>query len=292
MNNEQQLNNQNGEENKQGSFVDILYVLRSHLIFIIVVTILFGIGGYIYGRLRQPVYTASVPVEFDVEITDSKGVDQISSTNYLFAYLDTAIGVCEGGEVIDRANVYYNFYLKSEMKIDDFINHVYGLYTDEVQKAHQEIPGYEVTEDLMNEYRDKWFTAENVGTIYNKDEKEPVINFKLWVRNLNAQYAKEMARIYALAADVSLNKKVDFGGTATAGIIELNKTVSGVGVSSDMSMSRVILVAVALGILVSLVAIYVMYLLDNTIKSKEMLENMTGSSVIAYIDDVSEVRNG
>lgn len=293
MDNDQSLNNQIVEESKRGSFVDILYVLRSHLILIIIVTILFSIGGYIYGRFRQPVYTASVPVQFDVEIKDEKGegIDQVSSTNYLFAYLDTAVGVCSGGEVIDRANVYYYFYLNSGMSIDKFIDHVYESYTEEVKKARTEVPGFEVTTERMNEHRNKWFRSGEMGTIYVEDKENTVINFRLWVKNLNAQYAREMVRIYVLAADVALNLKIDFG-TATVGIIELNKFASGVSVGSDISMNRVIIVATALGALVALVIIYVMYLLDNTLKSKEMLEEMTGSSVIAYIDDVSEAKNG
>ena len=132
MDNDKSLNNQVAEEGKKGSFVDILYVLRSHILFIIIVAILFGAGGYLYSRVRKPVYTASVPVKFDVEIKSEKdeSVDQVSSTNYLFAYLDTAVGVCTGGEVIDRANVYYYFYLNRDTNqyktIDDFINQMYG----------------------------------------------------------------------------------------------------------------------------------------------------------------------
>ena len=166
MDNEQTLNKSvntkdNGQNNIQSSLADIIHVLRAHLLLIIIITVLFAAGGSLYSKSRTPVYTASVPVQFEVKIseTDKSGkeiVDQVSSTNYLFAYLDTAVRFCASGEVLDRANVYYYYYKASGKKLDDFIVELSDLYND--SKANRgEIPGYPVDAELKAKYRSGGF---------------------------------------------------------------------------------------------------------------------------------------
>ena len=298
MNTEQTINLQENERGVQSAFTDILYVLRAHILLILVITVLFGAVGYFYANTRQPVYTASVPVQFEVQIfkaqvNDSEAsgkelVDQVSSTNYLFAYMDTAVGFCRSGEVLDRANAYYYYFKQSGKKIDDFIKELNDLYSD-IKSTRGEIPAYPVTDELKETYRDKWFNSGNIGTSYSSSKENSSINFKLWVKHLDFQTSREMARIYALAADVALNRKVDFG-SATSGLVDLSKSSSNVNPTEDMMTNRVILIAAFIGFLFSLAIIYFLYLLDNTLKSKEQLEEITGANVIAYLDDVAEAR--
>ena len=293
MDNEETLNKVNAESGKGISFTDIFYILRAHLILIIFITLLFGAGGYAYSRVRKPVYTASVPVQFKTEMFNgqSGNTDQVSSTNYLFAYFDTAVGICKSGEVLDRANVYYRFYKQSGLSIDDFILTLNAAYTSEARIARSEIPGYEVTEELKDEWRNKFYTVDKIGTNYssNKSGSDTVVFFRLWVKDLNKTDAREMARIYAVAADVSLNRILDLGKGA-AGLIELADKVSDVSVSSDMSQRNIIIISLVLGFVVSLVIVYLSYLADNTVKSKEQVEKLTGANVIAYLEDVAEVK--
>ena len=298
MDNEQSLNSVNETKTGGISLAEILYVLRSHILLIVIITLLCTAGGFLYAKTKKPVYTASVPVQFEVQINavDEAGnpmstVDQVSSTNYLFAYLDTAVGVCKSGDVLDRANVYYNFYVESGKNIDEFISDIKAAYTDTVKENRSEISGYEVTEELMTAYRDKWLTVFNTGTTYSssKNSADTVIYFRLWVKDLNAVYAKAFARIYAFAADISMNKVLNFGNT-TSGLIDLAGASSGVSVSSDTSAKKTVIIAFALGLIVSLAAVYFIYLIDNTVKSKEQLEALSGANVIAYIEDIAEVK--
>ena len=298
MDNEQSLNI-GKEENAGGiSVAEILYVLRARIWLIVIITLLFAAGGFVFAKTKKPVYTASVPVQFNVQINavDEYGnpmdsVDQVVSTNYLFAYLDTAVAVCKSGDVLDRANVYYSFYKESGKTIDEFIAEANAAYTDAVKETRGEIPGYEVSEELMGLYRNKWLNADNVGTTYSssKSSADTVIYFRLWAKNSDTAYAKDMARIYALAADVSLNKFLDFGD-ATAGLIDLAGASSGVSVAADVSTRRTVVIAFALGLAVSLALVYIIYLIDNTVKTKEQLESLSGANVIAYIEDVAEVK--
>lgn len=296
MDNEEKFTPQNGANGKEISFANIFYILRAHLILIIFITALFGAGGFAYSKVRKPVYTASVPVLFKTEMFNEKGgdgnsVNQVSSTNYLFAYLDTAVGVCKSGEVLDRANVYYHFYLSSKKDIDVFIGDLKTAYSEDVRAARAEIPDYEVTDALKKEWRDKFYTSSKVGTNYtsSKNSADTVVYFNLWVKDLNGNVAREMARIYAVAADVSLNQILDLG-QGTAGLIELADKVSDVSFSSDMSPRNIIIIAAVLGFVVSLIMVYLLYLADNTVKGKEQLEQLTGANVIAYLEDVAEVK--
>ena len=126
-----------------------------------------------------------------------------------------------------------------------------------------------------------------MGASYKTKNTETI--FTLWVKNVNLEYAREMARIYAFAADVALNLNVNFGD-ATTGVIELSDSVKGVSVVADLTTAKVVLIALILGFVLSLAAAYLMYLADNTIKSKEQLEKITGANVIAYIEDIAEAK--
>lgn len=293
MNDEQVLDLQQSES-KGISFTDILYVLRAHLLLILIVTLVFAAGGVGYSKLRKPVYTASVPVQFDVVVNmvDEHGeeTDEYNprmSTTYLFRYIESAVGICKSGEVIDRANVYYDYYLKSDKNIDDFIKELTEIYKP-VKTSHDEIPGYEATDEKLAECRDKYFTLNKVGTKYSSSNDGQRVDFSLWVKDLDDARAKNMTRIYALAADVSLNKILVFDN-GTAGLIDLAGSVSGVSASPDMANNKIIIIATVLGLALALLTVYIIYLFDNTVKSKEQLEEMSGASVIAYIDNVAEV---
>ncbi|MBO4251132.1 MAG: hypothetical protein J5911_00540 [Clostridia bacterium] len=300
MDNEEILKKQNNESGKGISFMDIFYIIRAHLILIIMITVLFGVGGFAYSRVRKPYYTASVPVEFKAEMfkaqtdSDKLPVDQTTSGSFLFAYLENAVAICKSGEVIERANVYYKFFLESKMDIDTFITTLKSAYTASERNERHEIPGYSVTDELRAAVRKEEnpvFTANNIGTNYvaAKNSADAEIDFVLWVKNLDQQEVPKMARIYALAADVALNKILDLGGGAS-GLIDLSTSIKDIPASPDMSQTNIIIISVVLGFIVSLIVVYLLYLADNTVKGKEQLEKLTGANVIAYLEDVAEVK--
>ena len=300
MDDEQRILTQQATEDGNGvSIADILCIFRAHIILILVITLLFAAGGFLYSKIRKPVYTATVPVQFDVEINsiivdehgnETNKVNQTSSTTYLFAYIDTAVGICKSGEVIDRANVYYDIYLRSGKDIDVFMKEIDAAYRT-VKDSHDEIPDYAVTDEAIERTRNVWFDSSNVGTNYSSSgsSSDVKVNFGLQVSDLNAKNAKEMARVYAFAADVSLNKILVFD-SGTAGLVDLAGSTSGVSVSPDMSTRRILIIAAILGFAVAVATVYIMSIADNTVKSKELLEEITGSGVIAYIDDIAEAR--
>lgn len=316
MNEENTLNGQSKENTGGSSVMEILGAFRARWFIILIITAIFAIGGFVYSKLRLPIYTASVPVSFSMQVADEEvdDTDMVSSTNYLYAYLETAAEFCTSGVVIDRANFYYGKYLVLKnmygMKIDDFIASLKQSYavvkevynTEMTEYAHGrrtnkpvigEIPGYEATIASMAPYKDKWFTSENVGTGFTPNKNNTTtqyssVVFKLWAKNLNEEYAKEMVRIFAFSAGVAINVSMDLGDNALADFIELSNTTSGVSVSKDMNNRRTIIIAAFIGLILSILVVYIAYLADNTVKKSETLEEIIGVPVIAYIDDVAE----
>lgn len=376
---EEKINESKATEESGVSLKLILYVLWSRKFLILFITLLFAVGGYAYSRLRVPEYTASVPLTFKTtaekleEGSKVVSTDGVSSTNYLYAYFDTALEYTTSGSVMDRANVYYGMYKEakkenSELTIDEFVGNLKTLYANkkaaavkytevidkyeslvEYYKEHsgsvvpQDIPvadadgtdyvglvenyayllaeydtirdkyrvrnfsefpekpvapegsseivGYEVTEENMKLYRDRFVKRGRVG-INSSASKSAEGNFssvlfKIWVKAYDPVYASELARIYAFAADVAINIDLEFDSLGTAGFYEMINDSNGVAVVSDKGTKKTVVIAAVIGLAISLVIFYISYIADSTIKNKEMLEEITGSSVIAFIDDVT-----
>ena len=391
MSEEQIQNRTTEEESDKLSIMDILLVLRSRWLIILIITVLFAIGGYVYARVRKPVYTASGPVTFKTTVEqvekengEYKAVqDGVSSTNYLYAYLDTAVAFCVSGNTIDRANVYYAMFMTEkrndpDLTVDEFVSHLKGIYAgqkdkykacltlyvevsetynslveyyknvgkkkvpdvipqaqadatdydgltavldglieeyEEIYELYQnkdytrfptapvkpqkiyEITGYEVDDATVDLVRDRYITAQKAGTANPtnaKDSQYSSVQFDLTVKDYDGSKARELVRIFALAADVAVNKTLRFDARddadtiATAGLYEMVNSSGGVKISSDGDKTKIVVIAALLGIVVSLLVVYVSYIADTTVKSREVLEKITGTSVIAYIDDVGE----
>lgn len=291
MENEQTSKVNNTESAGGISLTEILFVLRAHWIMIVVIAVAFILGGVVYSKVRKPVYTASVPVIFTMRVMDNGGEqDQVTSTNYLLSFLKTAPKYCQGDKIIALANVYYDYYLKSHKDLDVFIDDLKAAYAaikDDPTKT--DIAGYEVTDALIEANYNKYITKSMTSVSYKYDDSTPTAVMRLSVRNLNSQYAREMVRIFAFTVNFSINKE-PFKDKATAEYIELATDSSGVAVSSDMSPKRIVTISAVLGIVVAVLVVFLKRLSDNTLRDKEVLENITGAPVIAYIDDIAGVK--
>ena len=56
-------------------------------------------------------------------------------------------------------------------------------------------------------------------------------------------------------------------------------------IASDTSKRRIVLIAALVGVVVAGVAVYIKHLFDTTVKDKNELEKLTGTTVLAYIAD-------
>ena len=262
---------------KEGiTFRDILYILRANLLLIILIVVLAGAAGAVYSNFRKPYFTATEKVSYTAEVGIGGDDSIIRSYNARSAYMKTAVDFCKTGVVLDTANSYYYYYLKQKDKVgvDEFINRI---------KDNPD--NYPCLSE--NELKDiNYFTVGNVGTKYSGSDSNSsadMFTFSMSVTGLDKDAVRVKVRLLAVAANHEIT---DFFGGVTSGVIELVSGEGGVSVAQDMSMNRIILIAVIIGIVLAALVVYIKQLTDNTVKNKETLEAITGSNVIAYIDEV------
>ncbi len=281
------MNEENSQSQRGITFGEILALFRANLLLILIIVVLAGILGAVYSRVRKPYYTATETVSYsaDVGATDSQRIKK--NVNAMNAYIDTAVAFCTTGVVIDTANGYYAYYLNygnknpDNLGIDAFISQL---------KAHPEdYPLLSEEELLQLDY----FTVSKVGSKASKSRSTgsstDMFSFTISVKGLDKQATREKVRILAVAANHEIT---DYFGGVTSTIIELTESVDGVSVSVDMSARKIILIALLIGVVLAALVVFIKYALDNTVKDRETLENLTGSAVIAYIEDVKEADRG
>ena len=110
--------------------------------------------------------------------------------------------------------------------------------------------------------------------------------FQIGYTDKNAQDALEKVYILALAYEHEIE-----GGE----YFKINVSIENLGfdgISIDMSKKTIIIIAVALGIVLAIIIVYLKNLLDNTIKDKAELERITNVQNIGCIELIEEVKNG
>ena len=292
MDNEQ-ISAKNTTESDGGtSLINVFYALRARWLLIVIVIAVFVLGGVAYAKVRKPVYTATVPVVFNIRVVNETNneFNEVSSTNYMRALLKTAPKFPQTGVTVDRTNVYYDYYIKSNKDIDEFMADLKAAY-DAVKDdpSVTEIPGYEVTDALKEDCRDKYVTKSELGTLYRYDEQNPTAFFRLSVKKLDATKAKEIAYIFAFTVDFSFNMYFTgiMGDNATAEYVARANGYDYISVSPDMSSKKIVIVAAAIGVALALLTVFLLYIADNTVKNKEELEKVAGAPILAYIDYIS-----
>lgn len=92
--------NTTGKVNAAITFADIFFILRKNIILLLIITILFGVGGGIYGfKFTTPTYTATANVfivkEKDSDVDYSHSLNMVESSASVFGYNSVAIKVSE-----------------------------------------------------------------------------------------------------------------------------------------------------------------------------------------------------
>ena len=125
-------------------------------------------------------------------------------------------------------------------------------------------------------------SAINAGAI-SVDYNEESLIFKLKYTDLSKELAsKKLVAVYETA-------KVYFENISTAYTVKLIPTDnsgmdnSRFGLAVDNGMRTTILLSVAIGVVLGVVFACLKYALDNTIHDKDDLEEITGTSVLAYV---------
>ena len=273
-------------DNRDNLIVNIWFALKRSLVLVIAMMLVCTALGTAYGFIKKPNYTATEKVVFTAEAEDETKNNIVTNFNIMSAYINTIVDFCDEGVVVDRANFYYAQYMQriqpgspyiqeSEYTVEDFI---YDIdYVEDPYSTETSVSG-----SIQYIARENVYVSAQVET-----EKTDEYAFSLGYTDGDKEQASIKAKIYLLAFRREIQPPADKPGIQYFDGIKI--TILGLdanGVTSDVSKVKFAAIGFVIGIVLSALAVYVINVTDVTIKSKDDLEDLTGTTVLAYIDDV------
>lgn len=297
------MENKQREESGIG-IKDLLYILKKKIILLLVIVVAVTAVGVVYGKMQKPKYTATQLVVLRAEDETVDPTNTTDNISAMIAYVDTVVAFCKSGVVIDRANYHYNEYLKRTTSQDgkepQFVDDADGKAIDKYIKwsdMHRE-EYYDWKEQFIDkqtgedkytgvELGVKYYSAGNVAT----EQGEKTINGTSQF-NFTVSYTDDFRqdaidkvkilvhalRLESVELDSNFQRKYFYGVEVEIQDKELK------GVSSSVSFSKTVIMFLAIGVVLGLVAVYLSHFLDNTIKTKEELERVSGVGVMSVIE--------
>ncbi len=254
------MENQAKETTNRNFLLDILFVLKKNIIFMLVVVLLVTALGGVYAFVRKPEYIAREQINFHV-VTDGSS-STANDINTMSRYVDTVIAFCTTDNVLNLAESYYVMYKQGTDDIDTFI-------------ANESTKSKPVVEARG---KNPYFKSSNVKSYsYTKDNETTQFYFCISYQDDSLQVAKEKVKILAFAYSVEVKDYFDGFTTYIA-------DVGFDGYDIDMTKSQIVIISIAIGVVLALLLVYVKNAFDNTVKTKEDLERLTGAGVLASIE--------
>lgn len=261
------------KEEREGNFIrNALFALKRNIVLFLAVIILFTAGGYVYARVKKPDYTASVKVSFQTYEKNGSSSSSTTDINNMRAYIDTVIDFCDEGVVLDRANWYYKDWLDEKASGKDF-----NQYLDELKTNDN------YSDRIASD--DEWYSAQNINFLSYTSDGSTQFVFSIRYTDPDKDAAHEKAELLTLAFANELNVRDGEDGKYFSGFTVKINNLGYEGVSSNVSKKKIVTIALVLGVAIASLAVFVKYLLDNTVKSKEELEQLTGVKTLATIEN-------
>ncbi|MBE5737012.1 MAG: hypothetical protein E7348_01275 [Clostridiales bacterium] len=258
----------NVEQNLVGTVSYFLYAVRRYLVLILAIIIVCVSAGVTFSLVRKPNYKATAKVVVSATLNGAGWSDE---TNWIQNHIKTIIDFCNSGVVVDRANYYYLQWEKvkyegAEADLEDFI---------ENPPAYQTNP-----EHNGMAYK---IAPSNIDTAFVEHENSTSIVFDVSYTDKNQEDAKEKVSIL-LCACIEEVKIEDSKGEKVYFTADVNLKNNGIdSVEKDISTLSIVFVSGVMGVLLAVLVLYVLILLDNSIRSKEELEAIVGASMLATI---------
>lgn len=264
-------NNQN--EVRQDDLLRRIYgALIKNWILIVVIVAVVTVAGVVFSFVRTPKYVASTKASFSVSNETNNSYNNNALTNN---FIDSMLDFCDEGYIIDRANYYYDCFVKG-----DFV-HVDQFITDVEQGNACE--GY-----VRGEYDGKkYILSDNLSVKSESTDESKIYGFTLSYTDAEKNAASDKVRIILLA----ISEEADVPGetAGTTHYFNLAKVVieqSGQSsVTQDISKKKIVLAFLFVGVVISLLVVYVKGFFDHSVKTQEELEQITGVNLLAYIND-------
>ena len=261
------------KDNKTNVLLDLLFILRKNFLWMLIIVIAATSIGIGYAYLRKPEYLANQEINYYVK-EEGSTEDSTPTTveiNTMNRYIDTMVDFCSTEKVLDLANAYYVMFRQQTDDIQTFIAKAKNQPTPEVSYRGE----------------DSHYSASKVKTYsFEKDANMTGFVFGLSYQDSELQKAQDKVQILALAC---YKEAQDFipGITTYLSALGFDKG----DYTVDLSKTRIVIVSFAIGVAAAAVFVFLRNLLDNSIKTKEDLEKLTGAAVFACIEDRDELAN-
>ena len=243
----------------------VYLAIRRRIVLVLAVIFIITGGGFIIANIRKPMYTASERVSYT------------ASDNMTSSYFQTVTAFCNKGCVVDRANFYYDYYSKKEYKkVSDFL--------DDVKKAQKDDSLYYTVDKRVKDPDRQYITGNNVGVSAssNSNSVSYIFTIRYTDADENAARDKLMILLQAISDEINVKEEGDFKYFG----VEINISDMGYEYSaSDWPKSKIISIAFIIGVFVALLSVYFINLTDRTVKEKADIERITGSDLLAIIED-------
>ena len=252
------------------------------MVIVIVIALSAGLG---VALLRKPTYTAYEQANYKAQISDTP---QLNDYTITLAYLDTFTDFCKQDCVVKRANYYYEEFIKANGSLSSVDEYIDSIRAEVVNDKGKSVPTYS-GDTYQGEYDGERYIKSSDVTIYSSTDKDADISFGYVIgcKDIKREQSIIKVKLYTLAIDAEVKEKdaqtneykyfgikIDFDDYGLIG----NPVV-------DISRTKIVMVAGIIGIVASLICVYLSYILNRTVREKEELEMLTGVSVLAFIAD-------
>lgn len=260
-------------ESEKNFLKDFLIRIWRNIILVIILLILSVSGGIAYSFLKKPTYTAKLVINYQAEL--ELEADSVGNISVMKDMLQSVVDLSVTEIVLDEADYLYDKFLRSpNMTVEEFISDVNDGNGPDVTEFVDSNPHRIDTKY----YSPDKVSAKSLGETTSKTG--PKYMFTISVSDENEQVAIEKAKILALSGN---RVSREFFDGYTTVLDELESSVS-----SDISVVKNVLISFVIGLVLSIVVVYLKCLLDKTATDKDEIERLTGTTVIAFIDDQEE----
>ncbi len=276
--------------------VKIFYALRKNLFLILAIVFIATSLGLGYAYMKKPNYTARVRVSFSIDGNTT------ATINEMRVYIDTIIDFCGQGVVVDRANAYYiewidNYqqdYYAQNKDIEDFF-HEFAIPKEQGETDYNTIfTNYQrPNSNQPGTLKDEAFLSSGaISTQTAKTEDATNWVYTVGYTASNQLDAYEKAYILVLAYKHELYWDRDLGNDGLeqyfTGLTVNIDSLGFDGIVTDVSKTKITIIAFCLGVLIALTIVFIKSRLDNTVRDKDEFERLSGTQVVGTINYVRE----
>lgn len=269
---------ENNFENNEKTFPIFKILLRKSLI-IILVTVLCALIGLGYAIVKtKPSYTASRSVIFRTEIKDGGNLsnNQTNQVSLAKLYLSSVSSIIRSDAIMTKSQD--NLLATSNAIINATEDLSTTLKTPTAKEIADElsisVSHVEDVQAIIADSESGKFNAKNVGMDY----KETSLIFTLSYTDKNENFA--CAKLDVLVDTIAEN----LGDYVQAANVTLISTQHENDVSISFNRAKFVILGAGVGLFATVTIVLLAYALDNTLKSKEELAEITGVDVLSMIE--------